>query len=72
MRAFSKDDCETKENLADRSEILRLLRKDRLKALLQRISGAPQWTTIPLYSYDKKSVQGFHDGGLPSSKNNNG
>lgn len=45
--AYSRDECETEEDLRDRAEYLRLLRKDRLKALRKRILASEQGTPMP-------------------------
>lgn len=45
--AYSQEECETQEDLADSAEYLRLLRKDRLTALQMHILASEQRTPMP-------------------------
>lgn len=56
LMAYSREECETPEDLRDRAEYLRLLRKDRLRALRERISGTERGTPRPRMSEDTESA----------------
>lgn len=60
LLAYRKEDCETQEDLEDRAEYLRLIRKERLRALRQRISGCERGTPRPRLDSDssRPTLQG--------------
>lgn len=63
LLAYRREECETQEDLEDRAEYLRLLRKERLRALRQRISGTERGTPRPRLDTDASSAAENGSGG---------
>lgn len=55
--AYSKEECRTEEDLANRAEGLQLHRKDRLKVLRKRILGIAQGRPMPQGAPEQESAQ---------------